>query len=97
MNVDSKNTQQVDALTAEDYSRAMNFIGQNLLSSLSQLVEKLPAPLRNQKVVTQGMSAFLANVIYKQFPENQDSCQQMLAELTNLVRIQLENVSTPAE
>ncbi|MBA2653332.1 MAG: hypothetical protein H0U73_13875 [Tatlockia sp.] len=92
MNVDAKNIPANNVLSDEDYSRAMNFIGQNLLSSLTQSVEKLSPELRNRKVVTQGLAAFLANVIHKQFPDDSDLCQQMLNEFSNHVRVQLENV-----
>lgn len=96
MNWDNENTQPVDTLTAEDYSRAMNFIGQNLLSSLNQTVEKLPPHFRNRKVVSQALSAFLANVIYKQFPDNHELCQQMLDEITRIVKMQLDNIPQQA-
>lgn len=39
----------IDKPTAEDYSRIMNFIGQNLYSSLVESMEKLPPHFRNQK------------------------------------------------
>ncbi|WP_019217387.1 hypothetical protein [Legionella tunisiensis] len=86
-----------DALTAEDYSKAMNLLGQNLLSALTQSIEKLPQPLRNRKVVSQALSAFLANLIYKQFPEDQESRQQMLDELTTLIQVQLDGISQFSE
>lgn len=89
--------QPVDALTAEDYSKAMNLLGQNLMSALTQSIEKLPQPLRNRKVVSQALSAFLANLIYKQFPEDDESRQQMLDELTKLVQVQLDHISQLSE
>ncbi|MDP3269289.1 MAG: hypothetical protein Q8M40_09605 [Legionella sp.] len=90
MNTD--NNQKDNDVTAEDYSKAMNFIGQNLLTALKQSVEGLPPQLRNRKVVNQGLSAFLTNVIHKQFPDNYEFCQQMLDELTKLVRTQLDQI-----
>lgn len=84
------------AQSVEEYSKAMNFVGQNLLSSLSQILGQLPSELRNKQIVTQGLSAFLANVIYQQSPNNQDLCNEMLNELTRLVRLQLENVPQTA-
>lgn len=88
------NTSEIDKpLTAEDYSQAMNFIGQNLLLALTQSVEKLPAPFRNRQVISQALSAFLTNVIYKQAPENQEACQEILAEINQLVKAQLDNIS----
>lgn len=92
MNVNSNYTQQGDAPTAEEYSKAMNFIGQNLFAALVQSVEKLPQDVRNRKVISQALSAFLANVIYKQSPDNIESCQQMLDEIAKVVRMQLENI-----
>ncbi|HAT1659336.1 TPA: hypothetical protein JBL19_15590 [Legionella pneumophila] len=92
MNVNSENTQPGEALTTEDYSKAMNFIGQNLLSSLTQSVEKLPPQLRNRRLVCQALSAFLTNVIYKQFPEHRESCQQMLDDITKHVSMQLDKI-----
>ncbi|MBN9228469.1 MULTISPECIES: hypothetical protein [Legionella] len=92
-----ENTQADGTLTNEDYSKAMNFIGQNLLSSLIQSVEKLPPNLRNNNIISQALSAFLANIIYKQSPGNPESCQQMLEAITNLVKMQLNNIPQPSK
>jgi hypothetical protein len=90
--MNSQNTQEVDTLAPEEYIKAMNFIGQNLLSSLVQSVEKLPQALRSPKVISQALAAFLTNVIYKQFPDDNESSQQMLDEISKFVRVQLENI-----
>ncbi|PWY57622.1 hypothetical protein DGG96_00565 [Legionella qingyii] len=87
-----ENARPAEALTNEDYSKAMNFIGQNLLTSLVQSVEKLPPHFRSNNVISQALSAFIANIIYKQSPGNPESCQQMLDTLTKLVKTQLENL-----
>ena len=97
MNTVNEHTQQDHTLTAEDYTKAMNFIGQNLLSSLIQSVNNIPAPLRKSKVVTQALSAFLANVIYKQFPEDHNSRQQMLDDLNKLIQIQFDHIQQPSK
>lgn len=89
--------QAADTLTAEDYSKAMNLLGQNLLSALTQSIEKLPQPLRNRKVVSQALSAFIANLVYKQFPADQESRQQMLDELTMLIQLQLDSIAQLSE
>lgn len=80
-------------LTAEDYSKAMNFIAQNLLASLTQAVSNLPAHFQDRAVVSQALSAFLANVIYKQFPETPDACQTMLDDISKFVKVQLEHMA----
>lgn len=96
MNID-ENTNTTDALTNEDYSKAMNFIGQNLLSSLVQSIEKLPPNLRSSNVISQALSAFLANIIYKQFPESPESCHKMMDAITSLVKMQLGNYPQPTK
>jgi hypothetical protein len=80
------------APTAEEYSQAMNFIGSNLFSSLVQSMEKLPPHFRNQKMVSNALSSFLVNVIYKQSSGNTDAVQQMLDEILKLVKIQLDSI-----
>lgn len=93
MSSEITNSQTHDALTNEDYSKAMNFIAQNLLSSLTQSVEKLSVQFHNRKVISQAISAFLVNVIYKQFPDNQEACEQMLGEITKIVTLQIDAIS----
>lgn len=84
-----------DMYTQEDYAKAMNFIAQNLFSSLVQSIEKLPNELSNRKVVAQALSAFLANVIYKQFPNDADLSSRMLNDFTNLIQTQLNEMHQP--
>lgn len=93
----NKKNQPNDELTNEEYTKAMNFIGQHLLSALAQSVEKLPEPLRKYKVVSQALSAFLSNVIYKQFPDNAEAREQMHADITELMAIQLGTLSKTPE
>lgn len=85
-------TSSINPAQAEEYGQAMNLIGQNLMAALVQSMNKIPAHCRNQRVVSQAVSAFLANIIYQQFPGNNDSCQQMLQEINQLVKIQLETI-----
>ncbi|STY28243.1 Uncharacterised protein [Legionella wadsworthii] len=80
-------------LSNEDYTKAMNFIGQNLLAALVQSLEKLPPPLRDSNVISQALSAFLANIIHKQFPGDSTACQKMLEALNQLVKLRLESFS----
>lgn len=81
-----------ETLSAENYSKAMNAIGQHLLSALNQAVEQLPQPLRSRQLVSQALSAFLTNVIYKQYPGHAEACQHMLDEIAKLVKTQLESM-----
>ncbi|CDZ78767.1 hypothetical protein BN59_03081 [Legionella massiliensis] len=90
------NAENTEVLTAEDYNKAMNFIAQNLLSSLSQSMGALPQQLHNRKVVSQALAAFLTNIIYKQFPGDKDLSQEMLNEITEFVKLQLASIPEPA-
>jgi hypothetical protein len=93
MNMNDTNAQPTDALSSEDYNQAMNYIGQNLLSSLVKITDNLPAPLRNKDVVMQGLAAFLSNVVCKQCPQDREARQLMLAQLSKLVGMHLENIA----
>ncbi|KTD35668.1 hypothetical protein Lmor_1115 [Legionella moravica] len=87
MNVNTKS-----APTDEEYSQAMNLIGSNLFSSLVQSMEKLEPHFRNHKMVSNALSSFLVNVIYKQSSGNTETIQQMLDEILKLVKIQLDSI-----
>ncbi len=86
------NVNTESAPTAEEYSQAMNFIGSNLFSSLVQSMEKLQPHFRNQKMISNALSSFLVNVIYKQSSGNTETSQQMLDEILQLVKIQLDSI-----
>ena len=92
MNENSENTQQANTLPPDAYPNAMNLIGQNLLTSLAQTMQNLALPLRSNEVLLQGLAAFLTNVLHKQFPQDQGSCQQTLERLTKLVHVHLTDL-----
>ena len=86
------NVNTESAPTVEEYSQAMNFIGSNLFSSLVQSMEKLQPHFRNQKMVSNALSSFLVNVIYKQTSGNTEAMQEMLDEILKLIKIQFDNI-----
>lgn len=86
------NANTESALTAEEYTQAMNFIGSNLFSSLVQSMEQLPPHFRTQKMVSNALSSFLINVLYKQSSGNTETIQDMLDEIVKLVKIQLDSI-----
>lgn len=92
MNVTSENTQEANTLPSDAYPKAMNLIGQNLLTSLVQTMQNLPLPLRSNEVLVQALAAFLGNVLHKQFPDDQAAGQQMLERLTKLVHVHLADI-----
>lgn len=83
-------------INVEEYTRAMNFIGQNLLATLGQAVDKLPQTLRNEKVISQALAAFLTNVVYKYSPHELSASQNMLEQITNTVQVQLKQIAQAA-
>lgn len=93
MNDTKEQGQQTNSLPPDAYPKAMNFIGQNLLTSLVQTMQNLPPPLRSNEVVVQALAAFLGNVIHKQYPQDGEACQQMLERLTKLVRVHLADIA----
>lgn len=84
------------APSPEEFSKAMNFIGQNLLSTLIQSIQELPAPLRNNEMVLQGLAAFLSNVIHKQWPDNKEARKETLDRFTKIVNAHLANIAEVA-
>ncbi len=90
MNPNQENTPTESQATVEMYSNAMNFIGQNLLTALTQSLERLPANCRNTKVVTNGLAAFISNVIFKQAKGDEALCPKMLEDITKIIHVQFE-------
>lgn len=85
-------TKKETSLSQEDYSKAMNHIGQNLVSSLTKSVQELPSSLQSKNVVSQALASFLANVIYRQFPEDKETRQQFNSRLHELVQTHLDSI-----
>jgi hypothetical protein len=76
----------------EDYTKAMNEIGQNLLNALSNTAATMPAQLRTTDMIMQGVATFLANVLHRQFPKDVASRDQLHEYLTHLVSKQLSTI-----
>lgn len=88
----TKEIVQDNSLTPEDYSNAMNTIGQSLLNTLIETISHLPQAMRNNEMAIQGMAAFLGNAIYKQFPEDQEARQKTFERLMTLVSMHIANI-----
>ena len=76
----------MNQLTPEDYAKAINSIGQDLLERLQLTFKELDPTLRNNEVLFQGLSAFLVNVLYQQSPNDEEKRQQMLQHLTKIMQ-----------
>jgi glutaredoxin 2 len=82
----------LDAATEQEYSQAINTIGQHLFQALSQTVQSLPQHLRNARIVNQALAAFMTNAIAKQFPEDKDARIQTMTKLSELVNLHLNSI-----
>ena len=80
-------------LTDEDYSQAMNVIGQNLYSSLAQSIDELPEYMRSKDLVMQALSGFVANIIHQQAPTDPDSCQETLKQVNEIIQMHLTSMN----
>ena len=79
-------------ISQEEYSQAMNFLGQNLYNALMQSMEQLEPQFRTQKMVTNALSAFLVNIVYKQAQGDKEKCEQQLDEIVKLIGLQIESI-----
>lgn len=80
----SETIESTEQLEQEDYMKAMNLIGQGLYNGLIEAINDLPDPIRETNVVLQGMSGFLANMVYQQSPTDFAECQKMLEHINQI-------------
>lgn len=65
---------------------------------MSSIRKKIYRPhFRSSNVLSQALSAFLANLIYKQFPESPELGHQMIDAIVKFVKMQLNNCPQPAK
>lgn len=80
-------------LNHEEYSKAMNSIGQNLLASLTETMQNLAPPLQTKEVAIQGLAAFLTNFLHRQAPKDSDARLQMHDRLNKIIQAHLASIS----
>ena len=57
----------VSDIGANDPAAAMNYLGQQLSTTLFKGIHELPLPLRNQEMLVRGVEALLANLLNDKF------------------------------
>jgi len=57
----------VSDIGANDPAAAMNYLGQQLSTTLFRGIHELPLPLRNQEMLVRGVEALLANLLNDKF------------------------------
>jgi hypothetical protein len=82
----------MSTISTDEYSQAMNFLGQNLYNALMQSMQQLDPQFRSQTMVSNALSAFLLNIFYKQAEGNREKCEQQLDEIVKLIHLQLESI-----
>jgi hypothetical protein len=62
----------LSGIAADDMPNAMNYIGQNLATTLFKSIHELPAPLRTQEMLLRGVEALLGNLLHQKFSNAHD-------------------------
>lgn len=62
----------VSNIDSNDMPTAMNYIGQQLIITLTKAIYELPQPLRNVETQLRGIEALLANFLNQSFDNPQD-------------------------
>ena len=57
----------VSDISAHDPATAMNYLGQQMSTTLFKGIHELPLPLRNQEMLLRGVEALLANLLNDKF------------------------------
>jgi len=91
--VESQAKQQ-NHISKQDLNKAMNLVGNNLYGALGQTLQQLPEELRKREIILQGVSGFVANIIYQQTPNDPEIRQEMLEQINKLVNVHLHGIMT---
>ena len=79
----------VSDIGAHDPATAMNYLGQQLSTTLFKGIHELPLPLRNQEMLLRGVEALLSNLLNDKFDHPHDIldsfCEHVHMALNDLV------------
>ncbi len=75
----------VSNIKDDDESTAMNYLGQELSTTLFKAIHELPMPLRKPEMFLRGVEALLANLLNQKF----DNSHQILDSLCEHVHMAL--------
>ena len=80
----------VSGMDEDDMPTAMNYLGQQLIITLTKAMHELPLPLRNQETQLRGIEALLANLLNQKF----DNPHDILDSLCEHVHMGLDQLSS---
>jgi hypothetical protein len=78
----------VSNIDSDDITTAMNYVGQELSTTLSKVIHELPLPLRSLEVFLRGIEALLTNFLNQKFKDPHqvldDFCEHVHMALNDL-------------
>ena len=80
----------VSNIDSNDQTTAMNYLGQELSTTLFKTIHELPKPLRSPEMLLRGIEALLANLLNQKF----NNAHQMLDDLCAHVHMALDDLKT---
>ena len=80
----------VSNIDCNDQTTAMNYLGQELSTTLFKTIHELPKPLRSPEMLLRGIEALLANLLNQKF----NNAHQMLDDLCAHVHMALDDLKT---
>lgn len=85
----------VSNIDASDTAMAMNYLGQQMSTTLAKGIHELPLPLplRNQEMLLRGIEALLVNLLYEKFNNPHD----ILNSFCEHVHLSLSDLATRAK
>ena len=83
----------VSDIDAGDPAMAMNYLGQQMSTTLFKGIHELPLPLRNQEMLVRGVEALLANLLNDKF----DNPHDILDSFCEHVHMALNDLATSAK
>jgi len=80
-------------IAENDFPVAMNYIGQNLSTTLFKSIHELPVPLRTQEMLLRGVECLLGNLLHQKFSSNAHDILDSLCEHVHMALNDLESRS----
>lgn len=84
------NKYSLSDIEPDDFPNAMNYIGQNLATTLFKSIHELPQPLRTPEMLLRGVEALLANLLNQKF----DGSHDILDSLCEHVHMVLDDLKS---
>lgn len=81
----------VSNIAEDDMTTAMNYLGQQLSTTLFKGLHELPMPLRNEEMLLRSIEVLLANVLDQKFKNNSD---HILDSFCNHVHMALNDLKS---